>query len=107
MIMPLPTSILASYRQSPTIGEPVHVPDQYHDLVALILRTVIAVAEQDDTKAVVSEGESYELLCRKLESMSASVQELAEVASFIIEQRSALPDKRSKGRKRKIFQEVG
>lgn len=58
---------------------------EHEDQVALMLRTAIAVAEQDDSQNLVQEGEPYETVCRKLLALSAYVQELAEVANSIIE----------------------
>jgi hypothetical protein len=78
------TPAIQNFRQSPAIGCPVHIPIEHEDQVALMLRTVIAMAEQDDSKNIIMEGESYETVCRKLLALSAYLQELAEVAHSII-----------------------
>lgn len=76
---------IQNYRQSEAIGCPVHISVKKEDQVALMLRTVIAVAEQDDSKTIVQEGEPYETVCRKLLALSAYLQELADVAHSIVE----------------------
>lgn len=79
------TQVIQNYRQSQAIGCPVHIPVKNEDQVALILRTVIAMAEQDDSETIVKEGEPYETVCRKLLALSAYLRELANVANSIID----------------------
>lgn len=79
------TPAFQNYRQSQAIGCPVHIPVKNEDQVALMLRTVIAMAEQDDSENIVKEGEPYETVCRKLLALSAYLHELADVANSIIE----------------------
>lgn len=82
--MQLEASVFTTFKQHPDIGNPVRIPVQHEDQVAFILRALIAIADEDDSPTVISEGEPYETLQRKLEFLSRSVLELGSLAKMIV-----------------------
>lgn len=62
---------------APALGVPMEIPvDRLHD-ISVILRVVLALSD-DDTQTLITQGEAYEVLVRRLEHYHNNLNDVAK-----------------------------
>lgn len=82
-----PTTIIPSTEnlcQTPGVGELVAIPVDRLDAACLLVRAIVAMDDVDDTDTLVSEGEPYEALARRLQHLRSNLHDVADQARALV-----------------------
>jgi len=64
--------------RSPVLGVPMELPKNKDKEISEILRVILAISDNDDTDSMISEGEPYEVLVRRLSSYKQNISDVAQ-----------------------------